>query len=550
MNPTTAALDAVSGVRPAALSRNSLVTAVYRVRCAPEQVESLGRDIALEQTVEVPESLISAIPLMEQVVGRVQSIEPVSGTRDSFCVTIAYNLQLTGFQIPQLLNLLYGNVSLKPHVALVDVELPDAFINHFRGPKLGGAGLRKLLGVYGRPLLATALKPVGSSPAELAGLAFDFALGGGDLVKDDHNLHEPSFDDFCERVARCQEAVTSANARTGRQALYLPNLMAPVDLLERHLQFLLEQGIRGVLVAPFLLGLDQVRAISEKYPLLIMAHPTVSGAFFNDPGHGIDPGLLLGTLFRLIGADVSIFPNSGGRFTFTDAVCRGISSRLQRPLGDLAAALPAPAGGMRFDNIPQMAAQYGSEAVYLIGGALLSHSSDFEQSTREFLSRMETHFATRLEDPETEFASACEIPRERPSVAATGAEPQHLIFRDDFVWDGRTATVYKTTEEFAFRAISRHELIGGHRERTAFDLRYFQIEPGGYSSLEKHAHTHTIICVRGTGTLVAGESTLPLNRLDVAYVPPLQVHQLRNETPEPFGFFCIVDHKRDKPQQP
>ena len=43
---------------------------------------------------------------------------------------------------------------------------------------------------------------------------------------------------------------------------------------------------------------------------------------------------------------------------------------------------------------------------------------------------------------------------------------------------------------------------------------------------------------------------IELKPFDVAYVPPLQVHQLRNKSSEPFGFFCIVDHDRDRPIQP
>ena len=38
--------------------------------------------------------------------------------------------------------------------------------------------------------------------------------------------------------------------------------------------------------------------------------------------------------------------------------------------------------------------------------------------------------------------------------------------------------------------------------------------------------------------------------LDVAYVAPLEPHQLRNETDRPFGFFCIVDRLRDRPMKP
>jgi len=91
--------------------------------------------------------------------------------------------------------------------------------------------------------------------------------------------------------------------------------------------------------------------------------------------------------------------------------------------------------------------------------------------------------------------------------------------------------------------------MGKRGERTAFDLRYFEVEPGGYSSEEKHLHTHVIICVRGKGVLQTGDQRTEINTMDIAYIEPLQIHQLRNEGEEPFGFFCIVDHERDRPMQ-
>ena len=100
------------------------------------------------------------------------------------------------------------------------------------------------------------------------------------------------------------------------------------------------------------------------------------------------------------------------------------------------------------------------------------------------------------------------------------------------------------------RGVRRVELAGRFGERTRTDLRYFEIEPGGYSSLEKHLHTHIVIGARGRGVLVIGNRRETLKPMDVAHIGPLEVHQLRNETPEPFGFFCIVDHDRDRPMAP
>jgi ribulose-bisphosphate carboxylase large chain len=78
-------------------------------------------------------------------------------------------------------------------------------------------------------------------------------------------------------------------------------------------------------------------------------------------------------------------------------------------------------------------------------------------------------------------------------------------------------------------------------------LRYFEVAPGGFSSHEKHVHSHIVIGARGHGTLLLGGRQEVLQVNDVAYIAPLQEHQLRNDGPEPFGFFCIVDHDRDRP---
>ncbi len=522
---------------------------VYQIGCTASEVEGLSRDVAYEQSVELPPELIQSPHILENIVGRVACIEPVEGCVDLFRVEIRYAAALAGNQFPQLLNLLFGNISMKRNVRVVDVHFPPSVLAHFPGPRFGIEGIRQVLGVFDRPLLSTALKPQGASLAELAAMAGEFALGGGDIVKDDHNLHDATFAAFCERVNRCHEAVAAANARTGGNTLYFPNIMAPAEELDRQVEFVVSRGLPGILIAPFLMGPDQVRRICQKHPLIVMAHPTLTGAYFHDPRHGFDPGILLGTLFRLMGCDISIYPHVGGRFTFTQDDCLKIADELRKPHGSLLPAFPAPAGGMKFDTLPALCDVYGTDAVLLIGGALIGHAPSVREGTAAFLGQIQQKYPGRRIEPQAavgpaEFVSACEW-QAREIVAAV---MQHLPFRDDFRWAGRDPLAYKESSTLPFRDVTRVELIGKTGEATAFDLRYFQIEPGGFTSLEKHAHTHTVIGVRGEGILRNGDKQFSLKELDVAYVPPLAVHQLRNETSQPFGFFCIVDRNRDRPQ--
>jgi ribulose-bisphosphate carboxylase large chain len=525
------------------------ILAEYHVRAGPAEIGAVARFIAWEQTVEVPEAMVPDPAERDRWVGRVEHIEPLVDQPGRWRVRIAYPAHLACGQLPQLLNLLYGNISLRRGIRLADVALAPEVAAALRGPRWGVDGLRALTGVYGRPLLATALKPRGRPTEQFAAMAGAFARGGGDLVKDDHNIVDADFEAFRERMLRVHEAVERANESAGRRTIYAPNLSASGSDLWRRLDAVAAAGIHAVLVCPSVLGLAIVEKIAADYPLVVLAHPSLAGMAFDSPDHGVEAGLMLGTMYRLAGADLVIFPNPGGRFDLPREACRSIARRLREPLASVRPALPAPAGGMTLERIGDMAAEYGPDSVFLIGGALLSHSDDLESSTARFREEIVRCCGETLVAPADAVSGpkgACEWPPSKPSAGPA------LVLRHvgSCGWEGRSPSDYKPDECLPFRGVSRVELIGRTGEATAFDLRYFEIEPGGFTSLEKHRHTHTVIGVRGQGVLVADGHRTPLGPHDIAYVDSLQVHQLRNEGEEPFGFYCIVDHFRDQPMEP
>ncbi|MDE3260581.1 MAG: RuBisCO large subunit C-terminal-like domain-containing protein [Acidobacteriota bacterium] len=509
------------------------VTAVYRVQPGAVAPEERARLIAVEQTVEIPEALIP--PHIEsEIVGRVESVTPDPEAPGASRVTISYGAELAA-NLFDLLAVAIGNAPMYGGVRLVGLEPPRTLLETLPGPNHGVEGVRRMCGVLGRPLLATALKPQGSSVSELASMGEAFARGGGDLVKDDNNITD-DFEGFRDRVTACAEAVERGNQATGRRCLYLPHAGARAEELERYVAFVAEAGLPGVLICPMITGLDTMRALAERYPLVFMAHPSLTGVYTHAPQNGVAHGVLFGTLFRLAGADISVFPDARGRFQFTRAQCGEITERLREPLGALRSAWPAPTGGIGPTDVAQVCGIYGPDIVLLIGGALLGHPEGIEAGTREVLDRIrEVHpdVSVQPSDPS------------RPSLP----EPRRLAFRRDWNWEGRHSSPYKDAGDLTFRGVRRVELVGKFSERTRCDLRYFEVEPGGHTSFEKHLHTHVVIGARGEGVLVLGDRRLPLRHLDVACVGPLETHQLRNETEEPFGFFCVVDHDRDRPMR-
>lgn len=363
-------------------------SATWRIAAAnAREAAALARDIALEQTVEIPADSVPPAIAAARIVAEVTSVAPAPGGHD---VTLSFREDMVSDGAAGLLNVLHGNVSLKRGARLTALHPSPGLLAGYAGPRLGIAGVRALTGAAGRPLTATAIKPLGLDPAALARLAAGYARGGLDIVKDDHGLIDQPAAPFEDRVARCQEAVTAANAATGGRTLYVPMVAGRFERLEAQFAYARAQGVRMVMVAPMLSGPDVVRALAARHDLGLIAHPTFAGAALGSDNQGMAPALLLGTLFRLFGADISIFPNAGGRFSVTPDDCAAIAATLRAPLGTIAPALPAPAGGMGLHQVAPMIAGFGRDVVLLIGGALMRHSPDPERGAAAFREAVET----------------------------------------------------------------------------------------------------------------------------------------------------------------
>lgn len=359
-------------------------TATYRLACKRESdARSLAARVCVEQTVEFPADLIPDDDITRHVIGRIESLQSVSG---AYVAVISYAVECVGGALPQLLNVLFGNCSLLPGIRLIDFKLPASMLTSWRGPRFGVSGIRLLTGADERPLTATALKPMGQSIERLAAMAADFAASGIDLIKDDHGLASQPFCNFGDRVRACAVSVQRANEEHGMRARYFPSLNVRADELGSAARFARDVGAGGLMAFPGLHGFDAMRSIADDdgLALPIISHPSFLGSHLSAGDGGVDHGVLFGTLMRLAGADVVVFPNHGGRFSFLPDACRSIVDHLRAPLGALAQSIPAPAGGMKVERVPEMVEFYGSDVVLLIGGEL--HRGDRRDLARRMRS--------------------------------------------------------------------------------------------------------------------------------------------------------------------
>lgn len=342
----------------------------------------MAKAVCVEQTVEFPAAHIECDAIHSDIIGRLESFEPCE---DGFRALISYSDQCATEEFTQFFNVVFGNSSLLPGITVEHINLSEQLLKWFPGPKYGIKGMRERLGVYDRPIAFTALKPQGLPTEALADEAYKCALGGVDLIKDDHGLMNQTFSTYKDRVKAVCEAVRQGNEESGHHTGYVPNLSGSFDTIMDRVHYAEDCGAAGVMLAPGLVGYDTVQYVSTHTELPIVAHPAMAGCILDKGSGGFACGCALGQLPRLVGADITVFPNFGGRFSLSQAQCRSIVDMCTETCGDMPTIFPSPAGGMTFEKIDIMKDFYGTDVSLLMGGGLFTVTPDLPGNCKKFV---------------------------------------------------------------------------------------------------------------------------------------------------------------------
>ncbi|MGP1355437.1 RuBisCO large subunit C-terminal-like domain-containing protein [Roseicyclus sp.] len=367
----------------------SRFTVTYRLFAASAaEARARAEGVALEQTVEVPRDVVPEGFIADEIVGRVEEIGAEAEGR--FRATVSYSPESTGTELPQLLNVMFGNSSIQKGIKVTGLDL-GPLARAFPGPRFGIEGVRALAGCARGPMIAPVLKPQGTSPRTLAAIAERCARAGAHVVKEDHGLTDQPVHSFRARVTAIGAAVARANAEKEGTTLYFANLAGRSEDLMENARFAKEAGAHGLLIMPGLFGFDLVRRVAEApdLGLPIMTHPSFLGPHVLSEDTGFTHGMMFGTLQRLAGSDISVFPNVGGRFGFTAEECLDIVSACQDPDGIGRPMLPSPGGGMSPERAADMRAMYGEDTVFLLGGSLLRHAERIGEAVADLLAALD-----------------------------------------------------------------------------------------------------------------------------------------------------------------
>jgi ribulose-bisphosphate carboxylase large chain len=324
---------------------------------------------------------------------------------DGDAVRIAYPPALfEPGNMAQLLSCIAGNVmgmKAVDRIRLVDCVWPASVATAYPGPQFGTAVREAVFGIDDRPLTATVPKPkVGLSTDEHAEVGYEAWVGGVDLLKDDENLTDQSFNPFADRLTASLARRDAAEDETGEPKSYLVNVTGETGVMLERADEVAAQGGEYVMVDVVTVGWSALQSVRERcgeLGLAIHAHRAMHAAFDRIGSHGVSMRCLA-QFARLCGVDHIHTGTAGlGKMDNEDTV--GINEWLGRDCHGLRDVLPVASGGLHPGVIPALLDRLGTEICVQAGGGIHGHPDGTRAGARALRAAVEAAMAgTPLEE--------------------------------------------------------------------------------------------------------------------------------------------------------
>ena len=113
--------------------------------------------------------------------------------------------------------------------------------------------------------------------------------------------------------------------------------------------------------------------------------------------------------------------------------------------------------------------------------------------------------------------------------------------KTECAWEGIEIHEYGDEE---FKGATRQVIIGPQDNAPNFAVRYFRLEPGRHSNLERHPHEHGVVILHGRAQLQLNEEFFEVEPLDAIFISGNDLHQFTVIGKEPLGFLCVVTARK------
>ena len=325
--------------------------------------------------------------------GEVLEITPVGDRLYQTKIRYPYEIFEPG-NIPQYLSVIAGNLfglGKLESVRLTDMEMPKALMGC--GPKFGIEGVRALVGTERsrRPHVGTIIKPkVGLNPKDTAEVAYQAAVGGLDLIKDDETLTNQAFCPLLERLELVMGALDKAKDETGKQVLYAVNVTTGGERIVETAHAAVKAGANMLMVDVLTAGFSAIQALAED-PFItvpIHVHRTMHGALTRNQNHGIAMRPIA-ILVRSAGGDQLHTGTVSGKMGGKADEVLGDNREITRTIEGIKPVFPVASGGLHPGKAAAEIAKLGTDIVLQAGGGIHGHPDGTAAGARAFVQAAE-----------------------------------------------------------------------------------------------------------------------------------------------------------------
>jgi len=102
------------------------------------------------------------------------------------------------------------------------------------------------------------------------------------------------------------------------------------------------------------------------------------------------------------------------------------------------------------------------------------------------------------------------------------------------------ASVDSTEEKTTPSGVSLRWLLSEEHGAPGFEMRYFEIGPGGSTSGRPHPFEHEVFVVKGKGEIEGDDRTVAIGPGVAVLVLPGERHRFVNTSRDPLGFICLI----------
>jgi len=263
-------------------------------------------------------------------------------------IVLSWDFENTAANLPVMLSTVAGgtfDLNAFSGIKVLDLNIPDEFLEVYQGPQFGIDGTRKLTGVADRPIIGSIIKPcIGLKPEETAERVDALVRAGIDFIKDDELIGDHPQSPFEKRVEKVMQVINRHADKTGKKVMFAFNISGDMDDMLRRHDIVMQYGGTCIMANILSVGLTGLAKLRRHSQVPIHGHRCGFGALNRCSYLGFEfPAYL--KIWRLVGVDQVHTNGLNNKFyESNESVTRSIRACLT-PMSDGRRILPVLGSG-------------------------------------------------------------------------------------------------------------------------------------------------------------------------------------------------------------